>query len=213
MRYKLVVFDLDGTLVDTVEVHAEGWVYAFAKLGFGSFNPRDLVRLIGLPGDLIVREVLGESALRCYSRIRWLKDRHFLRKVAEGSVRLYLDVPETLSYLRSRGYLVGLATSTPSYILLPLLEYLKILEDFDITVGGDEVLRGKPDPEIFLKAAAKASVEPQETVVVGDTEYDSVAAKRAGMLSVLIDREDRGDPPRKSADFIIRSLTDLSLLL
>ena len=213
MRYRLVVFDLDGTLADTVEVHAEGWAYAFAKLGLGSVSPREIARLVGLPGDSIVREVLGEQALRYYGRIRWLKDRHFMRKVAEGSVRLYRDVPEALVYLRSRGYLVGLATSTPNYILIPLLERLGILEAFDVTVGGDEVLRGKPNPEIFLRAAAKASVEPRETVVVGDTEYDSAAARSAGMLPVLVDREGRRSPSRSSADIAIRSLTDLSLLL
>ncbi|MCC6014875.1 MAG: HAD family hydrolase [Desulfurococcaceae archaeon] len=213
MRYRLVVFDLDGTLVDTVEVHAESWAYAFAELGLGKVSPGELVRLIGLPGDSIVREVLGEGALRYYDRIRWLKDRYFLRRVAEGSVRPYRDVPETLDYLRSRGYLIGLATSTPNYILIPLLEYLGVLEVFDVVVGGDEVLRGKPDPEIFLRAAAKASVEPRKTVVVGDTEYDSAAAKSAGMLSVLVDRGGRGNPSKTSADIVVGSLTDLSLLL
>jgi len=213
LRYRLVVFDLDGTLVDTVEVHAESWAYAFAELGLGKVSPGELVRLIGLPGDSIVREVLGEGALRYYDRIRWLKDRYFLRRVVEGSVRLYRDAPETLDYLRSRGYLIGLATSTPNYILVPLLEYLGVLEVFDVVVGGDEVLRGKPDPEIFLRAAAKASVEPRKTAVVGDTEYDSAAARSAGMLSVLVDRGGRGNPSKTSADIVVRSLTDLSLLL
>ncbi|MEM4775351.1 MAG: HAD hydrolase-like protein, partial [Sulfolobales archaeon] len=125
MKLKLVVFDLDGTLIDSVDAHAEGWSFAIERLGLARIGREKLVDLIGLPGSDIVKEVLGEAGLRYYPSIRWLKDQHFLGQLAEGRVRLFPDVKPCLNYLRERGYALGLATSTPNHVLIPLLERLE----------------------------------------------------------------------------------------
>lgn len=213
MAFRLVVFDLDGTLIDSVEAHAEGWSYAINRLGLAEVGVGELVDLIGLPGDAIVRAVLGEEGLRHYPSIRWLKDRHFLDQVVSGRVRLFPDVLPCFNYLRSRGYALGLATSTPNYVLIPLLERLGLLDRFDYTVGGDEVVRGKPSPDIFVRAAEKAGVRPREVVVVGDTVYDTSPAKSAGMASVLVVRRKTVRVRGLEADLVVSSLTDLSYSL
>lgn len=213
MGLKLVVFDLDGTLVDSVDTHAEGWSFAVRRLGLGHVDRGELVDLIGLPGGDIVKEILGEFGLRHYSSIRWLKDRHFLEQIADGKVRLFPDAKPCLNYLRERGYALGLATSTPNYVLIPLLERLELLDYFDYTVGGDEVRRGKPSPDIFIKVLEKAGVEPRDTVVIGDTVYDTVPARSAGMFSVLIARRNKLRAPNIGADVVIKNLLDLKLLL
>ncbi len=213
MGLKLVVFDLDGTLVDSVDTHAEGWSFAVRRLGLGHVDRGELVDLIGLPGGDIVKEILGEFGLRHYSSIRWLKDRHFLDQIADGKVRLFPDAKPCLNYLRERGYALGLATSTPNYVLIPLLERLELLDYFDYTVGGDEVRRGKPSPDIFIKVLEKAGVEPRDTVVIGDTVYDTVPARSAGMFSVLIARRNKLRAPNIGADVVIKNLLDLKLLL
>lgn len=213
MTVRLVVFDLDGTLIDSVEAHAEGWSFAINYLGLAKVDVGKLVDLIGLPGDAIVGAVLGEAGLRHYPSIRWLKDRHFLDQVASGRVRLFPDALPCFSYLRSRGYALGLATSTPNYVLVPLLERLGLLDRFDYTVGGDEVVRGKPSPDIFLRAAEKAGVSPREVVVVGDTVYDTAPARSVGMASVLVARRKTVGIRGLEADLVVSSLTDLSLSL
>lgn len=213
MIFKLVVFDLDGTLVDSVKVHAEGWAYAFNVLGLANVRADTLENLIGLPGDTIVERVLGQVGLVHYQKIRWFKDRHFLKHVMRNSVRLFPDVMRCLQYLRRRNYLLGIATSTPNYILIPLLEKLNIIEYFDIVVGGDEVSRGKPEPDIFLKAAEKAGLSPREVVVVGDTTYDTTPARKVGMFSVLIARSKHLRLSKVVADAVIADLNDLSAFL
>lgn len=210
MGFRLVVFDLDGTLIDSVEAHAEGWSFAFNRLGLAKVGADELVDLIGLPGDAIVRAVLGEEGLRHYSSIRWLKDRHFLDQVAIGRVRPFPDAVPCFDYLRSRGYALALATSTPNYVLIPLLERTGLLEYFDHTVGGDEVARGKPSPDIFVRAAEKAGVRPSEVVVVGDTVYDTAPAKSAGMASVLVARRRTVRVRGLEADLVVSSLADLT---
>ncbi|MEM1931210.1 MAG: HAD family hydrolase [Sulfolobales archaeon] len=212
MKLKLVVFDLDGTLIDSVDAHAEGWSFAIERLGLARIGREKLVDLIGLPGSDIVKEVLGEAGLRYYPSIRWLKDQHFLGQLAEGRVRLFPDVKPCLNYLRERGYALGLATSTPNHVLIPLLERLELLEYFDYTVGGDEVRKGKPNPDIFIRIVEKAGVRPSDAVVIGDTVYDTVPARSAGMFSILIARRSvkaRG----LDADVVIKNLLDLRLLL
>ncbi|MEM1622979.1 MAG: HAD family hydrolase [Sulfolobales archaeon] len=212
MKLKLVVFDLDGTLIDSVDAHAEGWSFAIERLGLARIGREKLVDLIGLPGSDIVKEVLGETGLRYYPSIRWLKDQHFLGQLAEGRVRLFPDVKPCLNYLRERGYALGLATSTPNHVLIPLLERLELLEYFDYTVGGDEVRKGKPNPDIFIRIVEKAGVRPGDAVVIGDTVYDTVPARSAGMFSILIARRSvkaRG----LDADVVIKNLLDLRLLL
>jgi phosphoglycolate phosphatase len=211
--FRLVVFDLDGTLIDSVKVHAEGWSYAFNVLGLADVGADDLESLIGLPGSAIVEKVLGQAGLAYYREIRWLKDRHLLNHTVKNSVRLFPDALPCLQYLRRMGYRLGIATSTPNYILIPLLEKLGIIDFFDITVGGDEVLRGKPEPDIFLRAAEKAGLPPREVVVVGDTTYDTVPARKAGMLSVLVARSRPIRVDELVADVVVTSLNDLSAFL
>lgn len=213
MIFKLVVFDLDGTLIDSVKVHAEGWAYAFNVLGLANVKAKALEDLIGLPGGTIVERILGQAGLEHYQKIRWLKDRHFLKYVMGNSVRLFPDVIQCFQYLRRRNYLLGIATSTPNYILIPLLEKLSIIEYFDIVVGGDEVSRGKPEPDIFLRAAEKAGLSPREVVVVGDTIYDTIPARKVGMFSVLIARNKNLRLSEVVADAVITDLNDLSAFL
>ncbi len=213
MAIRLVVFDLDGTLIDSVRAHAEGWAFAVKSLGLADVDAGEVADLIGLPGDVIVGRIAGEEGLRYYASIRRLKDKHFLSQVVNGGVRPFPDAIPCLSYLKGRGYLLGLASSTPNYMLIPVLERLGLLDFFDYTVGGDEVLRGKPDPDIFVRVAEKARVGLREVAVVGDTEYDTVPARSVGMLSVLVARGRRVRARGLVADVVVSSLADLRFLL
>ncbi|MCX8184956.1 MAG: HAD family hydrolase [Sulfolobales archaeon] len=213
MTLKLVVFDLDGTLVDSVDTHAEGWSFAIEYLGVARVDKSRLISLIGLPGDSIVRATVGEEGLKYYDRIRRLKDRHFLNQLASGRVSLFPDTLPCLKHLKKRNYVLGLASSSPNRVLLPLLEQLELLDYFNYIVSGDEVVRGKPDPEIFIRVARKAGVENRETIVVGDTEYDTAPARSAGMKSVLVARGRTVRVSNLNADVVVTTLADLTVIL
>ncbi len=133
-----------------------------------------------------MRILLGNSGLRKYSLIRRLKNKIFFLEIKEGNVDLYPCVLELLTYLKSRGNLLGLASSTPNYLLIQILEIFDIINYFDVIVGGDEVKSGKPNPDIFIKAFSKLGVNPREGAVVGDTKYDVVPANRIGAFSILV---------------------------
>lgn len=210
-----IVFDLDGTLLNSVDAHVESWLKAFIEHGYTNISREQLYGLIGLPGESIVEIIGGEEALKKYNSIRRVKDKLFMELFKEGYVELYLDVEDTLAILSDRGYKLALSTSTPSYILEEFFTVYKIKKYFDAIVPGDEVSKGKPDPEIFAKAFEKLDINPRYGVVVGDSEYDIIPAKKIGALSVLVDY--RGDKIGRTLelkpDIIIRKVSDLIKIL
>ena len=183
---KAFVFDLDGTLIDSVDAHVTTWVKAFKVAMDVSVSEDQVYPLIGMSGRDIVRKVLGEVSELEYAKIRWVKDRAFMKELKEGRVTLFPGVTQALRMIKMKGYLIGMASSTPNRLLLHIMDYLGITNFFDAITGGDEVRRGKPDPEIFLKAIRKLGVAPSEAVVVGDTAYDACPAHRIGATPVLV---------------------------
>ncbi|MCD6428669.1 MAG: HAD family hydrolase [Desulfurococcales archaeon] len=185
-KSRAFIFDLDGTLIDSVEAHVTSWVASFNYVGYSGVTRDDVRKLIGLSGRDIVRTLLGDSGLRKYSLIRRLKNKVFFLEIKEGNVDLYPCVLELLTYLRTTDTLLGLASSTPNYLLIQILEIFDIMDYFDAIVGGNEVESGKPNPDIFVKAFSKLGVSPREGAVVGDTYYDVIPANRIGAFSVLV---------------------------
>ncbi len=186
---KAFIFDLDGTLIDSVDSHVRSWSLAFRIAAGINVGYRSLYPLIGLSGADIMRRVLGSRAEPdLMSRIRWIKDRAFLKEVLEGRVNTYPGVNKLLKYLKRYGFKIGVASSTPNRLLIHILEYLRLINYFDVITGGDEVRRGKPDPEIFKLTMSKLGVSPAEAVVVGDTEYDMYPAIRLGATPVLVNK-------------------------
>jgi len=180
------IFDLDGTLIDSVDAHVITWVKAFRIALNMTVDEEEIYPLIGMSGRDIVKKVLGEVDELKYARIRWVKDRAFMKELKEGRVALFPGVTQALRMLKSKGYLIGIASSTPNRILLHIVDYLGITGFFNVITGGDEVERGKPDPEIFLRTMKKLRIRPYEAVVVGDTVYDAYPARILGAVPVLV---------------------------
>ncbi len=185
---RAVVFDLDGTLIDSIDAHAISWITAYRLLGYGNVPISEVKKYIGVRGDLITEKVLGGNALKDYGKIRILKDRVFLKLARDGVVSVYPDTHHVLRVLKDRGLKLCLATSTNIPTLLPILEHFKLVDFFDAVVAGEEVLRSKPEPDLFLEALRRVGVDPNDSLVVGDTLYDVIPSKKIGAVSVLLVR-------------------------
>jgi HAD superfamily hydrolase (TIGR01509 family) len=181
---RAVIFDLDGTLVDTVYAHALAWwkVLAEAKLPVPGWKVH---RLIGMSGGLLTkaasheigRELSGEEAER-------LQARHgeVFRSLLPDRTPLpgALDL---LQYLRDSRIRHGIATSGKRQDAADSLEALKLPED-TVVVDRTAVERAKPEPDLFLACQEQLGVRPAECYVVGDAVWDLLAARRAGMLGI-----------------------------
>jgi len=184
MPIKAIVFDLDGTLINSTRLHARSWIKSFEYHGFRDVDEGYVEMLVGLPGVEIVRLVLGEAGLRIYGSIRKLKNEIYLNYIDELNV--YPGVYEVLNTLIDMGLKLGIASSTPSQVLDRVLDFLNLKAFFNVVVPGDAVLKGKPNPEIYLKAFSSLGVDPKSGVVVGDTVYDIIPAKIINAYSILV---------------------------
>jgi HAD superfamily hydrolase (TIGR01509 family) len=214
-RVSAIVFDLDGTLLDSVDAHVESWIKAFEKHGIKGISKDELYKLIGLPGQVIVERIGGVYAIENYRSISEIKDAMFIKLINRGIVKIYPDAEDTLIELRDRGYKLGLSTSTPRYMLEKISSLVKIEKYFDAVVAGDEVEKGKPHPEIFIKVFEKLEIDPKRGMVVGDSEYDIIPAREIGAVSVLVNYRGRSmySSWKEKPDIVIGRISDLLKIL
>ena len=205
---KAVLWDLDGVLVDTAPFHFQAWRELFEGAD-RSFSEADFWRTFGLRNDAILRDVLGNLPPREVERLARRKEELYRDKIA-GKVRPIPGAADLLRRLRRRHRRAAIVSSTPGENVRLVLHGLGFEGFFEAIVAGEDVRRGKPDPEGFLLAAERLGMEPRECVVIEDAPDGVEAAKRAGMTCVGLAR---GRPPDvlARADLVVASLKDAAL--
>ncbi|MCX8183588.1 MAG: HAD family phosphatase [Crenarchaeota archaeon] len=204
---KAVIFDLDGTLVDTVGLLSEAWARAASLLNI-RISPEDVEKYVGLAGPEISLAITGGDEAKA-AELRRLKDEIYDSEYI-GRIRLFEDVEPSLSILRSRGLKIAVASSQTTRRLKKYLSLLSVLKMVDVLVGSDTVARRKPAPDVFLKAAELLGVRPNECFAVGDTCFDCESAKNAGMRFILVSR--RG-VQCEDAEFTVKSLNEAASVI
>jgi len=181
---KALIFDLDGTLVDSVYAHVLAWQLAFSEAGMPIDGWR-LHRRMGMSGGLFKRAVMRELGRTIsLKRLQWLDKKHaelfhqFLPKP-----RPLPGAAELLRFLRKSGIIHGIATSNQRPHINPSLEALGVPKETVVVERGD-VARAKPEPDLFLECQERLGVEARDCYVIGDAVWDLLAARRAGMLSI-----------------------------
>jgi HAD superfamily hydrolase (TIGR01509 family) len=178
------LFDLDGTLIDSVYQHVIAWRAALAGMGI-DLSVWRIHRRIGMSGGLFVSALLRETGLSLSKDdIDRLQQAHASEYRAQmDSVTPLPGTVELLAALTERGVKWAIATSGNAVTARPALKLLGLPENTPM-VTRDLVRHAKPDPDLFLAAAALLDVEPRHAMVVGDSVWDLLAARRAGALGV-----------------------------
>src|ERR1700761_6604668 len=183
------LFDLDGTLIDSVYQHVIAWREALSEIGI-DLSVWRLHRRIGLSGGLFVQALLREPQLRESGRtlsaddIARLQQAHAVAyRKQMSSVTALSGARDLLAALTAAGVRWAIATSGYAATARPALKLLGLPEDTPM-VTRDLVRHAKPDPDLFLAAASLLKVEPRDAMVVGDSVWDLLAARRAGSLGI-----------------------------
>ncbi|TQS29007.1 HAD family hydrolase [Microbispora sp. KK1-11] len=178
------LFDLDGTLIDSVYQHVIAWRTALRGVGI-DLSVWRIHRRIGMSGGLLVNALLRETGVSLRDeQIEELQQAHaeaYLEQI--DSVRPLPGATELLKRLSDNDVRWAIATSSRADTARRALDMLGLPPDVPL-VHRDQVRRAKPDPDLFLAGAALLDVEPRFTMVVGDSVWDLLAARRAGALGV-----------------------------
>lgn len=206
---RAVVFDMDGLMLDTEPIYKLAWQAASADLGY-VLDDALYARFVGRPNaecerDLVERFGTGFplEQFRAGWPPRWRAE-----AAAQGICRK-TGLMELLDFLRAKDVATAVATSTEAGDAAFTLRSAGLETRFHVIVTGDEVARGKPAPDIYLEAARRLRVEPEQCIALEDSEAGILAASRAGMVALLIpDGTHPSDTATNAASRVLPTLTD-----
>ena len=183
---KYVIFDKDGTLIDTEPFYYKSWYTVGERWGLGgmreNYHSNIAGKGIALSIDFL-KETFGES-LDAQSLMN--ERMAMVEEMLEGEIPIKRGCIELLDFLKKHGIKIAVATSTPEDIAVRNLKRLGLYDKTDAVVTGDMVSRGKPHPDIFIEAGRRIGAVPEETLVVGDSSFDIIGGHRAGMRAVMV---------------------------
>lgn len=208
---KLIIFDLDGTVVDAYEAIIDSFNYMMNKLHLPSISPTLIRKAVGWGDRMLLKPFLGGNLLTRALDI--YREHHKISLVKKS--RLIPGAINILKYLKKKRYKLAVASNRPSEFSGILIRHLKIDKFFDFVLYADQIKKGKPDPQIIKKIMRSLKVSPQQTVYVGDMVVDVQAAKAAKVTSiaVLTGSSSKKEIRNNNPDFVFKNITYLKKIL
>lgn len=202
-----VIWDMDGVIIDSAELHFQSWRQALGKVGL-DMNREQFKATFGRRSDDVVAHTAGRP-LPPDDINRIARDKETIyRQMLTGQARAFPGVLELMRNLKESGFRQAVASSAPPQNVELVIRELELEPFIEAVVDGSQVVKGKPEPEVFLKAAAKLDLEPSACLVIEDAVAGVEAARRAGMAVAAVSST---HPPAKlaAADAVVDSMEEL----
>lgn len=202
-----LIWDMDGVLVDSGRAHYEAWKRLFDELG-RPLTEAQVAETLGMANEAILRLWLGENAPK--AELDALADRKeaTFRELVGAHMRVLPGVEAWLERARQRGYRQAVASSAPMANIVAVIQALGLADAFDLLLSGARLPASKPDPAIFVQAAAGLGVPPERCVVLEDAVQGVEAALRAGMRCIAV-ANTRSVQELAAAHRVVASLEEL----
>jgi beta-phosphoglucomutase len=203
-----VIWDLDGVIIDSAEAHCKAW-YRLAEDLKIPFSDEQFWSSFGQRNDAIIPTLVGPVSPERNKELADRKEAYF-REIVRDTIAPLPGAMELLSALHEAGYPQALASSTPIENIALISEVLALKRYLSVLLSGEAVRRGKPAPDIFLKAASELNVEPTKCLVIEDAVAGIEAARAGGMRCIAVVGE-RDLPALRAADLLVRDLTEVDV--
>ncbi|MEM2848655.1 MAG: HAD family phosphatase [Candidatus Bathyarchaeia archaeon] len=209
MKFKAVVLDMDGTLVDSSEAHLKAWSKAAERLGV--YVSEDKIKSeFGKSSYDMAKAFLPHDRIVDFTRFAELKDEIFMESCL-NLVKPLMGVTDAIKGFRTIGLKTAVASSNPRKLIIRVLDLTGLLNYVDVIIGAEDVKRGKPHPDMIEEAVKRLDVKSYQAIYVGDTVYDVEAGRAAGVftVAVLTGAGSRGELESSRPDMIVESLKHL----
>ena len=217
-RYDTILFDLDGTLIDSVPDLADAINAMLVRLGRRTFAEATVRNWVGNGAQMLVkRALLGRRDIEKQeidptlfeTALHYFFDAY--GQCVTGRTRPYEGVKETLAWLHSKKYKMAIVTNKPERFTYPILEAFGFARYFDAVIGGDTLSVKKPDPAPLQEVLTRLGADKAQAVMVGDSKNDILAAKALGIASIAVSYGYNYDEPvtRYAPDHVIDQITAL----
>jgi phosphoglycolate phosphatase len=185
---KAILFDLDGTLLDTIADLTEAANLMLAELGRPALNQTHVLNFVGRGVNDLIHRCLAESGEPSDDEMNTARTvfRHHYTHVNGLTTQPYPGVSDLLAALAARRLKMAVVTNKSTVFTLPLLQQFDLAKYFGAVVCGDTLPTRKPDPAMLLHACDQLGVRPEESLMVGDSINDALAARAAGMPVLLV---------------------------
>lgn len=185
-QYSAVIFDLDGVIIDSEPLSMRAWKKALEDFGY-QITSQAIQSYIGHSLIYIESNLKNKFGKDFpFDAVYAHKNTIFQDSVRKGDLRLKPGVDDVIGYLKAQGKKIAVASSTLKYNVIFCLRSVGYDKTFDVIIGGDEVQKPKPSPEIYIKSAVMLECDCRDCLVVEDSDAGVLAAKEAGMRVCLI---------------------------
>lgn len=205
-----VIWDMDGVIVDSAQLHFRSWRAAFRAYQSG-YTYEDFRHTFGQKNDVAIRSILGDRVgPELIDSITRKKEDCFRSLVKSGELEVFPGTSDLIRGLHQAGFKLAVASSAPAENIGIILRRLRLKHYFPVVVSAEDVTEGKPAPRVFLLAAERLGVAPEQCLVIEDAVAGVEASKRAGMKCIAVTNTNTA-ASLKAADLVVDSLKEVSV--
>lgn len=206
---KAVIFDMDGVIIDSEPIHLEVDIQTFKDLGC-DISSEELEKYVGATNEYMFADIKKKYNInKSIEEIINNKVEMTKNKVIQMDLNPIDGIRELLNDLKNENIPTAIASSSPRDFIDVVISKFKLRDYFTYIISGEEVENGKPAPDIYLEAAKKLRLSPDDCIVIEDSRNGVIAAKTAGMKCIGFKNVNSGNQDLSKADIIIDSIADI----
>lgn len=211
-KIKAIIYDFDGTIVNTETAHLKAWQRTINDFGYKLTDLSSKIRLnmIGKKPIAIAKEIVEYLQLKISPNDLFNKKSEYLLENIYATVKLNSGIKNVLKYQKNKGYKIAIGSSGEKNYITKILTKFDLINYFDVIVTGEEINKGKPDPETYIAVINKLHLSPSECIVIEDAKNGIKAGKKAGCFCIALLTPYSVINDLIDADVIISSLSEIT---